>query len=118
MFKGRGLDFAEWIVDWEKENIDMCQHVIGNFSCDINGDIANCETYCISFSVDKNGKNATVYNRYVDRFEKRNNCWKIADRLVVLDLTRTDDPSDPFGDIPGWNFTWGSRDKKDPLYRR
>ncbi len=118
MFKGSGLDFAEWIVDWERKNINMCQHVIGNFSCDLQGDVAYCETYCISFSADKLGNNATVYNRYIDRFEKRNNYWKIADRLVVLDLTRTDDSSEPFGDVPGWNFTWGSRDKEDPLYRR
>ena len=66
MFKGKGVDFAEWIVEWEKENLDMGQHVIGNFSCDLQGDIAFCETYCISFSVDKSGKNATVYNRYID----------------------------------------------------
>ena len=118
MFKGKGLDFAQWIVDWEKENIEMGQHVIGNFSCDFQGDIAYCETYCISFSVDKSGKNATVYNRYIDRFEKRNDCWKIADRLVVLDLTRTDDPSEPFGDVPGWDFTWGLRNKKDAMYKR
>tara|TARA_B100000795_G_C22792674_1_gene437709 strand:- start:1232 stop:1735 length:504 start_codon:yes stop_codon:yes gene_type:complete len=118
MFKGKGLDFAEWIVDWEKENIEAGQHLIGNFSCDLKGDIAYCETYCVSFSVDKLGNNATVYNRYIDRFEKRLGCWKIADRLVVLDITRVDDPSPPFGDVPGWNFTWGRRDKSDPLYRR
>lgn len=118
MFKGKGLDFADWIVDWEIENIESCQHLIGNFSCDIQNDIANCETYCISFSVDKLGNNATVYNRYIDRFEKRKGIWKIADRLVVLDLTRVDEPAEPFGDVPGWNFTWGSRDKNDPLYRR
>ena len=26
------------------ENLDMGQHVIGNFSCDLQGDIAFCET--------------------------------------------------------------------------
>lgn len=118
MFKGRGHDFAEWIVAWERENIRACQHVIGNHSCDLRGDVAFCETYCISFSEDVRGTNATVYNRYIDRFERRDGVWKIADRLVVLDLTRTDAASPPFGDVPGWDFTWGRRDRSDPVYRR
>ncbi len=118
MFHGRGVDFAPWIVNWERENIRQCQHIIGNFSCDLQGDTAFTETYCISFSEDMTGRNATVYNRYIDRFERRNGEWKIADRLVVLDLTRTDNASPPFGDIPGWDFTWGVRDRGDPSYRR
>lgn len=118
MFRGLGTDFASWIVDWEHENIKKCQHFIGNFSCDLQGDTAFTETYCISFSEDRTGRNATVYNRYIDRFEKRQDEWKIADRLVVLDLTRTDEAGPPFGDVPGWDFTWGTRDRNDPSYRR
>lgn len=117
MFKGLGIDFAEWIVAWERENIRKGQHFIGNFSCDLRGDVAFTETYCISFSEGLTGENATVYNRYIDRFERRNGEWKIASRLVVLDLTRVDPPAPPFGSVPGWDFTWGSRDRSDPVYR-
>jgi len=118
MFKGPGMEFAQWIVDWERQNIKQCQHLIGNFSCDLRGDVAFTETYCISFSEDMNGNNATVYNRYIDRFERRGGTWKIADRLVVLDLTRTEPGTKPFGDVPGWDFAWGTRDRTDPSYRR
>ena len=118
MFKGLGLEFARWIVDWERENIKQCQHLIGNFSCELRGDVAFTETYCISFSEDMSGNNATVYNRYIDRFERRAGVWKIADRLVVLDLTRTEPATKPFGDVPGWDFAWGTRDRTDPSYRR
>jgi hypothetical protein len=118
MFKGHGVDFARWIVDWERENIKRCQHFIGNFACDLRGETAFTETYCISFSEDMNGQNATVYNRYIDRFERRNGEWKIADRLVVLDLTRTEKATAPFGNVPSWEFTWGTRDQTDPSYRR
>ena len=117
MFKGLGVDFAPWIVAWEQANIRQCQHFIGNFRCDIEGDVALTETYCISFSEALDGRNATVYNRYIDRFERREAVWKIAERLVVLDLTRTDEPGPPFGDVPGWNFTWGRRDRSDASYR-
>ncbi len=118
MFKGLGIDFAQWIVDWERENIKQCQHVIGNFSCDLHGDMALTETYCISFSETMSGEHVTVYNRYIDRLERRDGEWKIADRRVVLDLTRVEPATGAFGDVPGWDFTWGRRDRDDPVYRR
>ena len=104
-------------MDWERENIKLSQHLIGNFHCEISGDLAYSETYCISFSGSIRGQNATVYNRYVDRFERRGSEWKIADRLVILDLTRTEDAAPPFCDVPGWNFTWGRCDSSDASYR-
>lgn len=116
MFKGLGHDFAPWIVDWERQNLRMGQHLIGNFRCDLAGDVAHTETYCISFSEDKEGRNATVYNRYIDRFERRDGEWKIADRVVVIDMTRTDEPAAPFGNVPGWDFTFGARDHSDRSY--
>ena len=118
MFKGLGVDFAPWIVEWERENIRACQHFIGNFTCDLQGDVAHTETYCISFSETVTGDHATVYNRYIDRFERRGGEWRIADRVVVLDLTRVEPATASFGDVPGWNFTWGTRDRSDPVYRR
>ena len=35
MFKGLGVQFAQWIVDWEKANIKLSQHFIGNFTCEL-----------------------------------------------------------------------------------
>jgi hypothetical protein len=69
MFKGKGSDFADWIVDLLGDT--RCQHFIGNFACELHGDAAYAETYCISCS-EAGTTNATVYNRYIDRFEKRN----------------------------------------------
>lgn len=117
MFKGRGVDFAAWIVDYLKD-IGQSQHFIGNFTCDLQGDVAHTETYCISVSDDGKGTQATVYNRYIDRFERRGGEWKIADRLVVLDLTRVEPTTEPFDSVPGWDFTWGERSKGDPVYTR
>lgn len=52
MFKGHGIDFAPWIVDFLK-GIRQRQHLIGNFSCDRRGgDTAYTETYCLSISDD------------------------------------------------------------------
>ena len=118
MFKGRGVDFSEWIVDWMRNNLRACQHFIGNFSCDLQGEVAFTETYCVSFSEYKDGNNSMVYSRFIDRFEKRDGVWKIADRLLVPDLSRSDPASPGFGDAQGWDFSWGRRDSSDPSYRR
>ncbi len=117
MFKGLGVDFAPWIVDYLKDT-RQCQHLIGNFTCDLQGDVAYTETYCLSINDNGQGLNITAYNRYIDRFERRNGEWRIADRLVVLDVTRIEPTTEPFGNVPGWNFTWGTKDRSDPVYRR
>lgn len=117
MFKGSGWDFADWIIDFLKE-IRQCQHLIGNFSCELHGDTAYSETYCLAVSDYGKGQHVIAYNRYIDRFEKRGDEWKIADRQVVLDVTRNVPASGPIYEEGGWEFTWGRRDKLDPLYRR
>lgn len=117
MFKGLGKDFADWIVDFLKD-IHQCQHLIGNFTCEFDGDTAFTETYCLSISDTGQGQQVTAYNRYIDRFEKRQGEWKIADRRVVLDITRNDPASGPIYAEDGWEFTWGRRDKLDPSYLR
>jgi hypothetical protein len=115
MFKGLGVDFASWIVDFLR-HWKQSQHLIANFRCDLRGDVAHTETYCLSISDDGQGHNSAVYNRYIDRFERRNGEWKIADRLVVLDISRVTPVTERFDDVPGWNFTWGQRNKDDPSY--
>jgi len=117
MFKGLGVDFAPWIVEYLR-GWKQCQHFIGNFTCDLDSDVAHTETYCLSIGDDGQGHNPAVYNRYIDRFERRNGEWRIADRVVVLDVTRVESSTPPFDDVPGWNFTWGRRDRGDLSYRR
>jgi hypothetical protein len=51
----------------------------------------------------------------VDRMERRNGEWRIADRVVVLDSQRSDPV--PRDLAPLENFTVGRRDKKDPSYK-
>ena len=116
MFRGLGIDFAPWIVDFLKD-MGQCQHFIGNFTCDLQGDVAHTETYCLSISDDGRGLHTTAYNRYIDRFERRNGAWRIADRLVVLDVTRIEPATEQFGNRPGWEFTWERKDRTDPAYR-
>jgi hypothetical protein len=55
----------------------------------------------------------TFFGRYVDRFERREGVWKIAERLVVRDWDLAEPVTLAFA--PG-RFTDGARGPADPSY--
>jgi ketosteroid isomerase-like protein len=114
IWKGRGVDFGPWITEQLGKNA-RTSHNVMNIKIDLRGDVAFSETYCIAVS-DEPTIRRTVFNRYVDRIERRNGKWKIAHRIVVFDVNRGDPPAKPPDMGPG--LTWGTRDKTDPSYRR
>jgi hypothetical protein len=56
-----------------------------------------------------------VFGRYVDRFEKRNDEWRVAQRRTVFDAIQSQlvDPADSAIN-PAW--TLGCRDQNDPVF--
>ena len=54
--------------------------------------------------------------RYIDRFERRNGEWKIADRTVLMDLSRSTPVTARFAGEK--DFLKGARDKSDWSYNR
>jgi hypothetical protein len=54
------------------------------------------------------------WGRYVDRFERRAGCWRIARRRVVLEAVYVFDVS---GGSTSGPATRGRRDRRDPLYQ-
>ncbi|HET8612925.1 MAG TPA: nuclear transport factor 2 family protein [Sphingomonas sp.] len=115
IWKGLGKDFAVWIVDMLKDMV-QCQHLIGNCTIELHGDAADCETYCCSVN-DTGQELQIVYNRYIDRFEKRGGEWKIAHRLVVFDVSHTLPREQRYGEGLDPPLVWGSKDRSDPVYR-
>lgn len=65
------------------------QYLMGNIKIELDGDIAHTETYCWSATkqveVAENGDPLIRMTgcRYVDRFERRHDIWKIAERWYV-----------------------------------
>jgi hypothetical protein len=55
----------------------------------------------------------TVGARYLDRFECRNDEWKISRRLVVIDWSKVERLE---GNFPAEKFLRGSRWPDDPSY--
>ena len=113
IWKGKGVDFSAWMLPQLTET--KTSHMVTNLSIELQGDAAFTEAYCFTVSEDTNGR-LTVFCRYVDRFEKRNNEWKIANRVVVFDIFN----ADSLGEKPdmGPNLTYGCRSAADPSYQK
>jgi ketosteroid isomerase-like protein len=120
-FTGSPADFADYIV----AKFDACPHVgqhhVTNVLVELDGDAARVESYFLALNPqapEKGGGHDLVGGRYLDRFERRDGRWLIADRRVVLDVTRdalagSAWPSGPFaagarrGDDPSAGFFRG-----------
>ncbi|MFD7076624.1 nuclear transport factor 2 family protein [Nocardioides sp. NPDC059952] len=101
------------------QTIDSSQHFISNVLIDfVDDDTAKVESYCLCFLRQKPAPGATEQDlavircRYVDRFERRDGRWAVADRVVVFDESRTVSMVDQLD--PAWVAS--QRDMSDPVY--
>jgi len=84
-FVGNPAQFADWVFEAHGSGQKRTNHVIANHTCDLDGDVAHCETYCIYFGLNRDDSIDVVGNRYIDRFERRNGEWRIADRVCMVE---------------------------------
>jgi hypothetical protein len=134
MFVGGPEAFADWVVDMHSRTHVSHQHCLFNHTCELRGTVAHTETYYMFVGMNRTGPPLAMSGgRYVDRFEKRDGRWAIADRLCVRDWAPVDvipNPSDPTTltaingalPLPVIEFMRGapvgSRDRSDPSYHR
>ena len=85
-FTGTAEEFIEWALPRLAEQ-EQKVHMLGNILIRLEGDTAKVETYLWSASVipGDEPRQVMVSGRYLDKFEKRNDEWRIAERLVVHD---------------------------------
>lgn len=85
-FTGTVEQFIEWAMPRLAEMTDGV-HMIGNIFIRLNGDKAAVESYLWSVSIAPGDepRQIMVCGRYLDKFEKRNDEWRIAERMVVHD---------------------------------
>ena len=114
-FKGTVEEFMLWLPE-QLEAFDSLMHFIGNMLIELDGDAAHVETYCVSYHRLKGQDVDTLFGlRYVDRFEKRNDEWRIATRRIVAEWNRHDEVN-----VPGFGpeFLRGLKAPDDPVYDR
>jgi len=97
-------------------NWDVHHHYITNQTIELDGDTAHVETYFLAVLRRKTGPIDMVGGRYVDRFERREGRWAVADRVCLVEwngeLAKTETSMDP--DM----FLRGTWDRSDISYQR
>ena len=118
-YEGDVEGFIKWATDLLPE-FDATMHFTGNQYVNVEGDVAFAEHYAQAFhrTKAKDGQPASdwvVNVRYVDRMEKRNGEWRIADRVVVYDTEIAHPVAAGTSPLTTWNF--GRRDRDDFSYK-
>ena len=114
-FAGRRDDFIDWVIPFLRERYSSASHLVANHLIELHGDIALSE--CYFDAVYHYASGGTEYTklsrgRYIDRFERRGNRWRIARRKVVNDWARSDPVT-----APAPLKCPGERSKEDPSYQ-
>ena len=117
-FKGLGSDFAVYATSRLPARYRATQHTIANTIIDfVDDDTAHVESHVCARHLRDDGDDVlameTFFGRYVDRFERREGVWKIAERLVVHDWDLAEPVTLAF---PPGRFTDGARGPADPSY--
>jgi len=83
LFVGGREDFWTWVQHMHDTHHHLTQHYVANQHVEICGAVAHAETYFIYAALNKAGQPFSLHGgRYVDRLEKRDGKWAIAERLM------------------------------------
>jgi len=118
LFVGKAADFVPWALKALERDLNT-KHYVTNELIELHGDVAYVESYVLAVHhrTAKDGGliDLVVAARYIDRFERRADVWKIADRKVVSDWARIDPVEKSFSVE---KFLTGKRSREDEVYRR
>jgi len=90
MFAGDFDAYFAWVIPGAAA-ITNTQHVLGQTYTVLDGDTARSETHVISYHrVDMGGeeRDVCIGGRYLDRFAKRGDEWRIAERTMLYDWSQ------------------------------
>jgi hypothetical protein len=125
LFNGPVDDYFRW-AGHHHEQFAMFMHLLGAPVIEVRGESAYAETYCI---VAQSLKPQPVYNgqvapltlvgcRYLDHFQRREGAWKILERNVVFEWTRSEWTNITVAGLHPQEtpLTFGRRSQEDALY--
>ena len=119
-YQGSAAGFVDWAVKM-LPRIERGIHQIHNVLIEMRGAEAAVEAYFTAMQrqPDASGRIVDVHmaGRYLDRFEKRGEEWRVADRLVVFDWLEERMPAaGSEAERFGQRTPIGSRWPDDPVY--
>jgi SnoaL-like domain len=115
-FTGSRDEYIEWVESLLRRHT-MTMHHLASPLIEQHGDTATAETYGVAYHCgepvgDPRWNNVAGF-RYLDRFERRDEEWRIAARITVVEWVtpwdRDAELSSRFGDL-------SRRDSDDPVY--
>jgi hypothetical protein len=119
-FVGGPVELWTWSQKLHDVGQSATQHYLLNHNCEVEGDVAHCETYYLFLGRNRDETNWMAGGRYVTRQERRDGVWRIAlhtnafewaGMLPTLPL--------PFSDVPDLDENGiASRDTRDLSYVR
>ena len=115
-YDGPGREFAKIVCDGNAER-DTMSHLMGQSQIKIFGDEAGAETYfnaTLSRIEDGERYIDMMGGRYIDKLERRDGQWRIADRICTCEWSFTSKVENEWQRDGG--FVCGTFDKSDPSY--
>jgi hypothetical protein len=116
----RGSDYGEHANHAHAAIAETNLHNVTMQICEIDGDVAHCESYVIGLFADIGGETSRMLaGRYIDRLEKRDGKWGIVLRRATVEVALEGRAVLPNGKTPpGSGYLKGNRDRTDPSYQR
>jgi hypothetical protein len=111
----------DYFLAFHKKHQKATQHIITNHFCDLDGDVAHCDTYCIFAAMNVDEPELSLGGgRYIDRMERRDGRWAIAARKCLCDWQgQPGDYSLPPDQLALMQAAGpATRDRNDPSYER
>jgi hypothetical protein len=99
VFRGDFAAYLAWVVPGA-DAIKNTQHVLGQTLIELSGETAKAETHVNSYhrvDMGAGDRDTLIGGRYLDRLEKRNGEWRIAERTMLYDWYQD------FGDAIDWS---------------
>lgn len=119
-FVGGPADLYDWARAMHEQGQIATQHLLLNHTCDLDGDTAHSETYYVFAARNRDESNWLAGGRYLDRFERRGDRWRIALRTNIIEWSGMLPTMPlPFTDVPDVAANGApARDRTDPSYLR
>lgn len=121
-FEGGTEELLAFLADDDGvAGFERTMHVAGNVIVEVAGDVAHVETSCMAYHQSRqdkdpwNGAFVTIWMRSVDRFERRDDAWRIVRRSVVAEWV-LQEHGGSFMELPP--DALGRRDRQDISYLR
>jgi hypothetical protein len=115
-FIGEARRFIKHVGELHARNWNMHHHYVTNQTIDLDGDTAHVETYYLAALRREEGTIDLAGGRYIDRFERREGRWAIADRACLVEWLG--ELGKPGGVVDTSVFLQGSWDRRDLSYQR